>query len=50
MYFSRTITLLLRRKVTILSNSSLLYESSIKFAPKCKSLASNNEAILLIDL
>ena len=46
MYFSRTFTLLLRRKETILTKSSLLCESSDKFAHKCKSLPSNNEAIL----
>ena len=46
MYFSRTFTLFLQRKQTILTKSSLLCESSIKFAFKCKSLPSNNEAIL----
>ena len=46
MYFSRTFTLFLRRKETILTKSSLLCENSVKFAPKYKSLASNNEAIL----
>ena len=40
MYFSRTFTLLLRRKETILTKSSLI------FAPENKSFASNNEAIL----
>ena len=46
MYFSRTFTLLLRRKETILTKSSLLCESSLIFAPENKSFASNNEAIL----
>ena len=49
MYFSRTFRLFLRRRETILTKSSLLYESSVKFAPKCKSLeflAWNNEVIL----
>ena len=49
-YFSCTFTSLLRRKEAILTKSSLLSESSDKFALKCKLLASNNEAILLIDL
>ena len=46
MHFSRTFTLFLQRKKTILIKSSLLYESYIKFAPKCKSLVSDNEATL----
>ena len=46
MYFSRIFTLLLQSKGTILTKSSLLCESFVKFALKCKSLASNNEAIL----
>ena len=46
MYFSRTFALLLRRKEKILTQSSLLCESSVKFAPNSKSLASDNEVIL----
>ena len=46
MYFSRTFTLLLRRKETTLNNSSLLCERSVQFAPERKFVASNNEAIL----
>ena len=46
MYFTRTFTLFLQRKETVLTKSSLLCESSIKFTFKCKSLPSNNEAIL----
>ena len=46
MYFSLTFTLLLGCKETTLTKSLLLCERSVKFASKCKSLASNNEAIL----
>ena len=46
MYFSYTFTSLLQRKEAILTQSSLLYQSSDKFAPKCNFLASNNKAIL----
>ena len=45
-YFIRTFALLLPRKETIFTKSSRLCENSVKFALKCKSLASNNEAIL----
>ena len=43
--FSHTFTLLLRRKETVLTKSSLPCKSSLKFKT-CKSLASNNEATL----
>ena len=46
MYFSLTFTLLLASKKTTLTKLLLLCERSVKFASKCKSLASNNEAIL----
>ena len=46
MYFSCTFTLLLRRKEAVLTQFSLLCESSDKFTPKCRFLASNNETIL----
>ena len=46
MYFSLTFTRLLRRQETNFTKFSPLGETSVKFAPKCKSLASNNEAIL----
>ena len=46
MYFSCTFTSLSRRKEEILTQSPLLCESFEKFPPKCKLLASNNEAIL----
>ena len=46
MCFSRNFLLFLRPKETTLIKFSLLCESSVKFSPNCKSLASNNEAIL----
>ena len=50
MHYSRTFTLLLWRKETILSKYSLLCESPVRFAPKCKSFAWSNEAILIYRL
>ena len=46
MYFSCTFTSLLRHKTAILTQSLLLCKSSDKFSPRCKFLASKNEAIL----
>ena len=45
MHFGGTVTLLLQSKETILTRSLLLCESSVKFAPNCKSLASNNDLL-----
>ena len=44
--FSRAFTLLLPRKETILTKSSLICESSDKKAPTCKFLVLNTEVIL----
>ena len=46
MYFTYTFTWLLRRKEVILTQSSLPCESSDKFAPNFKIVASNNEVIV----
>ena len=47
MFFKRTIIWILWYKEAILTKSSQLNENSNKLAPKCKFLASNNEAILI---
>ena len=49
MYFIVVPLCHLRRKEAIFTQSSLVYEGYDKIAPNCKYLASNTEAVWLID-